>query len=390
MTDPQRIRVLFYIGSMEPGGAERQVLAILQHLDRARFAPVLCLAHRRGILLDEVPADVPMESFWDGFAGTLRSKVCQVLKITRYVRCAWLAGCLRRHKIDVIYDRTYLATLDAAVASRMRPTPRISAAVADPRVQFEMYARWPKWLWRRVSRRAYHTANVVLANSAGLRQQLLDYWQLPKDRVHVQPNAYDFDRIEALAAEPLPTSSDGRFRILTVGRIDEDKGHADLLAALDELVRQRGQSDIVWQIIGTGPDEAKLRQQVKDRGLTDHVQFLGVQPNPFPYYRAADVFCLPSRSEGLPNVLIEALACGTPVIAADCPSGPREILADGRFGTLTPVRDPAALAAALAEFRQHPENLRAVAIAGREWVRQNYAADVVIRRLEALFEEVAR
>jgi glycosyltransferase involved in cell wall biosynthesis len=389
MTEPQRITVLFYIGSMEPGGAERQVLEILKQIDRSRFAPVLCLAHRRGILLNDVPAYVPIESFWDGFAGTLWAKVCHVLKITRYVRCQWLAGCLRRHRADVIYDRTYLATLDAATATKLRPTPRVSAAVADPRVQFEMYARRPRALWRWVSRRAYQSADLVLANSRGLRQQLLDYWQLPADRVRVQPNAFDFDRLDTLAAEPLPVASEGPFRILTVGRIDDDKGHADLLAAVYELVHHRGQQDLLWQIVGTGPDEQRLQQNVADLGLTKQVEFLGVRPNPFPWYRAADLFCLPSRTEGLPNVLIEALACGTPVIAADCPSGPREILADGRFGRLTSVRDPAALAAAIAEHRASPDTLRAAAADGSREVRRQYAADTVIRELEELLTQVA-
>jgi glycosyltransferase involved in cell wall biosynthesis len=129
---------------------------------------------------------------------------------------------------------------------------------------------------------------------------------------------------------------------------------------------------------------------VQDRGLGDHVQFLGVQPNPFPWYRAADLFCLPSRTEGLPNVLIEALACGTPVIAADCPSGPREILADGRYGRLVPIRDPASLATAIAEHLANPEPLRTAAAAGRVSVRERFAAGVVIRQLEDLLAAVAK
>lgn len=388
MADSPRTTVLFYIGSMEPGGAERQVLTILQHLDRSRFAPVLCLAHRRGVLLEQMPADVPIESFWDGFAGTARSKLCHLLKVTRYVRCRWLAKCLRRHRADVIYDRTYLATLDAAAAAFLRPTPRISAAVGDPRMQFEVYARFPRRLWRWFSRRSYCTAAVVLANSEGLRKQLIDYWQLPEDQVRTQPNAYDFERIDALASAPVPTPSSGRYRLLTVGRMDEDKGHADLLSAVEDLVKQRGQTDLLWQIIGTGPDEAKLKQAVAQRGLTANVEFLGIQPNPFPYYRSAELFCLPSRSEGLPNVLIEALACGTPVIAADCPSGPREILADGAYGQLVPVRNPTALAEAIARHRESPGVLQAAAKAGRQSVRQRYAVETVIARLESLIGEV--
>lgn len=385
----RRLRVLCYIGSLEPGGAERQVVEILKHLDRARFEPYLCLAHRRGALLAEVPADVPIDAFWDGFAGTWRAKLCHLLRITRYVRLRWLAAALRRWRIDVIYDRTYLATLDAAGACRLRPTPRLSAAVADPAVQFRMYARRPHRLWRRYGRWAYQSAHLVLANSEGLRRQLLDFWGLPPAKVRVQPNALDLARIERLAGEPCPHPPDGRFRILTVGRIDEDKGHADLLEALIDLVQRRGQTDIVWQILGTGPAEAALREKVQAAGVSEHVQFVGVAANPFPYYRTADLFCLPSRTEGLPNVLLEALACGTPVLSTDCPSGPREILESGRYGRLVPVRDALALADAIADCRRRPEVWRQQAQAGRDSVAARYDVAVVTRRLESLLEAAA-
>jgi glycosyltransferase involved in cell wall biosynthesis len=372
----ERVRLLCYIGSLNAGGAERQVLEILHGLDRARFAPHLLLAHRSGPWLAEVPADVPLFCCSDAAAPVAG-------KLARWRRWRYFAQLLRDLRIDLVYDRTYLATLDAAVACWLRPTPRMSAAVADPAVQFRLYARRPVFLWRALSRWAYHSANLVLANSEGLRRQLIAYWRLPPEQVVVQPNAVDFERLDRLAAEPCPFPPDGRFRLLTVGRIDDDKGHVDLLAALAELVQREGWRDWLWQVIGTGPRKTLLREQVAQNHLSEHVQFLGVVNNPFPYYRAADLFVLPSRTEGFPNVLLEALACGTPVIAADCDSGPRELLAHGRYGQLTPVRDPPALAAALREGRQQIERWRAAAAEGRAFVRKRFSRDRVLRQLEA-------
>src|SRR5579885_3672760 len=138
MSQP-RLNVLCYIGSLEAGGAERQVIEILKHLDRDKFVPHLSLAHRQGALLNDVPGDVPIDCCTpSGGSG----------KLTRWKRIRRLAQILRKRRIDVVYDRTYLATLDAAAACRLRPTPRLSAAVADPAVQFTMYARSPKWLWK--------------------------------------------------------------------------------------------------------------------------------------------------------------------------------------------------------------------------------------------------
>jgi glycosyltransferase involved in cell wall biosynthesis len=391
MNDPaRRLNVLCYIGSLEPGGAERQVVEILKHLDRSRFTPHLCLANRRGELLPEVPSDVPVAAFGDGFEGTWKARLARLTKTTRFLRHHWLARKLRQWDIDVIYDRTYLATLDAAAACWWRPTPRLSAAVADPAVQFAMYARTPRRLWWWFSRRAYGSAAMVLANSAGLREQLLNFWQLPPDRVGIQSNAIDFDRIDALATAPLPKPPDDRFRMLTVGRVDRDKGHADLLSAIETLVRKHGLTKLLWQIVGTGPEAWALEQAARRRGLSEHVQFMGVVANPFPYYRAADVFCLPSRTEGLPNVLIEALACETPVIAADCLSGPREILDGGRYGELVPVRDPSAWEVALLAHREHPAVLQQAAKLGRQSVRDRFAAARVIANLEDLLSAAAQ
>lgn len=377
----ERVRVLCYIGSLEAGGAERQVLEILHGLDRRRFAPHLLLALRAGTWLSEVPDDVPV------FACT-EPGAQPTGKLSRWYRWRRFAQVLHEQQIDLVYDRTYLATLDAAVACRLRPTPRISAAVADPAVQFRLYARAPRWLWRAVSRWAYRSADLVLANSEGLRQQLLAFWNLPPEQVVVQPNALDIERVTRLAAEPCPVPRDGRFRLLTVGRLDDDKGHADLLTALAELVSQDGWSDVVWQVIGSGPRAAFLKAEAMRLGLERSVQWLGVVPNPFPYYHTADVFVLPSHTEGFPNVLLEALACGVPVISTDCPSGPRELLEGGRYGKLVPVGHPSALAQALREVRGDFRRWQAAAEAGRELVRSRYSRRVVVQELETRMQEV--
>ncbi|MBI1347536.1 glycosyltransferase [bacterium] len=376
----QRIRLLCYIGSLDPGGAERQVVTLLQHLDRQVFEPRLLLAHRQGALLSEVPDDIPV------LCATPDGKVWPGM--LRWRRVRQFARILEEHHIDVVYDRTYLATLDAAVACWLRPTPRVSAAVADPAVQFEMYAKRPRWLWRRFSRRAYQSATRVLANSEGLRQQLLQFWQLPPDRVLVQPNAYDFDEMTRRAGQT-SVRSESRITLLTVGRIDADKGHADLLAALAMIVAEAVVPQLVWRIVGTGPGLVALQEQVLQLGLSGRVEFAGQVTNPYAEYRNADLFCLPSRTEGLPNVLIEALGCGVPVISTDCPSGPREILQDGAYGRLVPVRDPAAMAEAIRDFLRERAAWQEQARRGQLAMRDQYTASVVVPQLAAILQDAA-
>jgi glycosyltransferase involved in cell wall biosynthesis len=390
-TPPPRLRVLFVIGSMHSGGAERQVVETLRHLDRERFEPFLYLAHRDGVLLADVPSDVPVEAFWGGTRPhSLGLKLATVCRGGMFARMWHLSQFLKRLRLDVVYDRTYLSTLDTAGACWWRGIPRVSAAVADPHVQFEMYSKRLRGLRRRYARWAYHTAAKVLANSAGLRQQMIDYWQLPSEQVVIQPNGLDFDRIEQRMREDVIPCDDGQVRLLTVGRIDEDKGHIDLLTALEELIHRRGHHELRWQIIGIGPRMETLRQEVAERKLSEHVELLGAVSNPFPHYAAADLFVLPSRSEGLPNVLLEALACGLPVLSTDCPSGPREILDEGRYGRLVPVRDPAALANAVEEFLAHRDEWKQTAIAGQTSVRERFDIRRVVKSLEGLLEQAAK
>ncbi len=387
---PSRIRVLLVIGSMHAGGAERQVVEMLRHLNRERFEPFLYLAHRDGVLLADVPSDVPIEAFWGGTRPhSLGLKLLTVCRGGMFARMWHLSQFLRRLRPAVVYDRTYLSTLDTAGACWWQGIPRVSAAVADPRVQFEMYAKRLRSLRRRYARWAYHTAAKVLANSAGLRQQLIDYWQLPPEQVVIQPNGLDFDRIEQRMQEQSIQRVDGTTRILTVGRIDEDKGHIDLLTALEDLVHRRGHAELRWQILGIGPRMETLRQEIATKKLTEHVELLGTMGNPFPYYAAADLFVLPSRSEGLPNVLLEAMACRLPVISTDCPSGPREILDGGRYGGLVPVRDSTAIATAIEDFLEHRDEWRQTAIAGQASMRERFDIRRVVTQLEPILYAAA-
>jgi glycosyltransferase involved in cell wall biosynthesis len=139
--------------------------------------------------------------------------------------------------------------------------------------------------------------------------------------------------------------SPGPALFITAGRLTAQKDHATLLEAFAIYRRTRPGRLI---ILGSGEMLEATRQRAADLGLADDVDFPGFQPNPLPFYRYASAFLLSSRYEGFANVVVEALGCGLPVIATDCPYGPAEILQNGRYGVLVPVGDPAAMACAMA------------------------------------------
>jgi glycosyltransferase involved in cell wall biosynthesis len=357
---------------MGGGGAERQVVEILKHLDRSRFLPALYLAHRTGELLSEVPSDVSIHSFWEGFAGTVRSKVHFVLGTTFLARWRHLARVLAEEQIDVIYDRTYLATLDAAGATWFRRTPRVSCCVVDPEPELRLHARRSRTLAWRFARSAYSRASLVLANSDGLCERVIQYFQLPPDHVRTFYNLIDFDRIERRAAEFIPDVPREPFLIVTSGRLHAQKGQRFLLEAIRELVRERNR-DVRLVVLGQGELEAEFGDFVAVHKLQQHVMLAGFVANPLPWYKHARLFVLPSLYEGLPNALIEAVACGTPVLSTDCPSGPSEILDGGRTGHLAPPGDSRALAEAIIQCMDNYPAWQSLTAAASERVRSAIA-----------------
>ena len=139
--------------------------------------------------------------------------------------------------------------------------------------------------------------------------------------------------------------------ILTVGRLQKQKNHKLLLNAFAIVARTTNAKLI---ILGEGEERKSLEQQVHDLKMADIVSLPGWSANPFPFMRKCDAFVLSSLHEGLGNVLVEALLCGCSIVSTDCPHGPREILDNGKYGTLVPSDDVGALAGAIRRTLEQP------------------------------------
>lgn len=399
----KRRRVLFVLGSLGFGGTERQVTEILRHLNRDRFEPTLYLIYRRGELLPQVPADVRVIAYWDRH----RPPTINLPGRTLWSQVRDLSHTILAEQIDVVYDR---ATHMAITAGMATPSTvgRLSTVVADPELDFRNSHPRFRWVKKPLLRRAYERADRVLAVSNGVREELIRFHHLPPQQVVTCYNIFDFASIRQRAAAPGPEFARDRFHVVCVGRLQREKGQMFLLQAVERLVHDRNRIESLLWMIGTGPDEEALRQFVADRKLSQHVRFEGFQSNPLSYVARANVLCLPSLFEGMPNALVEAMACGTPVIASDCRSGPREILEDGRFGQLVPPQNVEALGEALEEAFHHLFNRKQPSMQGtqgtsgtlgnpwleraqaaRHHVEQTYSVAVGMKRIESLLLEVA-
>ncbi|GAB4348865.1 MAG: glycosyltransferase [Immundisolibacter sp.] len=208
-------------------------------------------------------------------------------------------------------------------------------------------ARKRRHLLPRLMARLYPAADAVVAVSEGVREDLLARFSLPAARVHAIYNPVITQPLLAAREAPLDDpwfAPDAPPVLLNVAQLRVQKDQATLLRAFAH-VRQRRPARLL--ILGEGHLRPALEALARELGIAADVRMPGFVPNPLAYMRRARLFVLSSAWEGLPTVLIEALACGCPVVSTDCPSGPREILDGGRYGRLVPVGDVEALTAAI-------------------------------------------
>jgi len=235
-------------------------------------------------------------------------------------------------------------------------------------------------LMRWLIRSYYPLSDELIAVSSGILGGLKEMNVPLPNRTTVIYNPIDLCGITThLGTKPLRS---GRFRLIAVGRLIPQKDYPTLLAAFEQIIRLK---DAELVILGDGPLRKEIEAKVHSMGLAGRVILKGWVSDPYHEMSSADVFVLSSQSEGFGNVIIEAMACGLPVVCTDCESGPREILQDGRFGRLVPVGDSTALANAILELLDNPDERRRLAEEGRRHVQ-----DFDVRRIADQFESVLR
>ncbi len=203
--------------------------------------------------------------------------------------------------------------------------------------------------WRKNCRirKLYPKADHVIAVSSGVKEHLVRLVGLLPDQVSVIPNPVIHDGMLEQSRESIEHPwflDDNSPVIIGVGRLSRQKNFSFLI---DAFSRVRQFLDCRLMIIGEGRYQARLKRQVQRLGISEHVEFMGFQSNPYAFMARADIFVLSSLWEGSPNVLTEALALGIPSVATDCPSGPKEILDHGRFGFLVEMNDIKGMADAI-------------------------------------------
>jgi glycosyltransferase involved in cell wall biosynthesis len=264
-----------------------------------------------------------------------------------------LVSYLDDHRPDVLFASRTHTNLAAVAAGRLTDAD-VHVAITEHSPFTHLPTRKDR-VTAALASQVYPYADDVIGVSEGVAKTVIEGTGLSPDETTVLNNPIDIAAIQSGATEPVEETwlDDPTIEpIVAVGRLKPMKDFSTLVRAFAELHERRPETRLV--IVGKGTERDRLAALTADLGVADAVTFTGYTDNPYAYMARASVFALSSKVEGLPTVLIEALACGCTIVSTDCQYGPREILEDGQYGRLTPVGDAEAMAETIGEALDAP------------------------------------
>lgn len=371
------------------GGTRRHLDQLATHCDLGRFALTVVLSARRE------PAVREQMGRWRarGVRAVELPMRREIAPCADGAHLARIAGLLRRVRPAVVHTHSSKAGVLGRLACRLlRPRPAVVHTPHTFAFAFDReFSPWRRRAFLGIERWLGASTDVLVAVSPSEAAQGRELRIVPAERIRIVENGLDEE-----AWKDLPSRGKARERwgiparvrlVVTAGLLSPAKSQADLLEAAARLLPRH--PDLHLVIAGRGPLLEDLQRRARDLGLEDRVAFPGFTDDMKGLYRAADVFVLPSRWEGMPYVILEAMAAGCPVIATDV-NGSRDLIRDGETGRLVPAGDAPALAEALDGWLSAPARARAMAERARAVVRARPGAAGSVARLEEIWEALAR
>jgi glycosyltransferase involved in cell wall biosynthesis len=328
------MKVAFFIPYFGDGGVERTTLILSQMFIKDGHSVDIITLKPWGPFLKQMPSEIRVVNLHT------RRTLTAIPKLITYLRKEQPTALISaQHYANIV---SIWACMLSRAKTKLIITERLALSEA-----FANKRNFREYVLPLLIRWFYQKAEAVVANSEGGAEDLACILGWMRQRIHVIYNPTYDDSILEKSQEPLnhPWFQPGEPPvILGVGRLTHQKDFATLIRAF-AIVRKELECRLV--ILGEGEERPKLEALAKELGIGEDVDLPGFVDNPYKYMARASLFVLSSRYEGLPNVLIEALACGTPVVSTDCPSGPREILMNGKGGLLVPVGNAEKMATAI-------------------------------------------
>jgi len=366
-------KLLFVISSLGGGGAERVLVNIINSLDKEKYKISLVVFRKKGPYLKIVAPhiniiDLQKPNKWGLYNLTFK-----------------LRRVINKVKPDGLISFSSYPNLVSILAMRFSDVK--CKLIINERTYFHdtFFSRRLNPLTKAVISYLYNKAHCIIAVSKRLEQKLIRVLGMSPNRVKTIYNPVDINNINILQDESVKHRffeiDKRKFVIVSAGRLTQDKRHDILLRA---FYIARKELNVYLIILGEGELLDNLQKTALRMGVADHVDFIGFQNNPYKWMSRADLFVHSSEREGLPNAILEAMACGVPVVSTDCVSGPGEIITSGVDGVLTPVNNPEALADAITKVLRDGA-LKKRLVEGSIRRVEDFKIDKIVKQYEAIF-----
>ncbi len=363
-------KVAFWAGSFERAGTQRFLVEFLRRLDRERFDPVVLSLAKYGELLSDIEEmGIPVHEFGTG------SSLLSPVTVRGLSRAALF---LRRERVDVLSCLLALTTIIGPFVGRAAGVP----------VVVNNQRNLSYWLRGRGKTAAYGFASrrlvdAILVNSGAAAEELERRFSVPPGRIVNVGVGIDLSLFEdAEPSEDLAAELAGHPVVGIVAKLSEVKGHRYFVEAAAEIARAR--PDVRFLVVGQGTRLERLRQKAVELGVGDAITFAGERSDVPSILKLLDVFVLSSISEASPNVIVEAMASGLPVVATNV-GGIPAIVDDGSSGTLVEAKDAPALARAILELVNDPARAASMGSVGKSLARERHDINRVVRKMEDTF-----
>jgi len=360
------IRIEYFIDHLKVGGAQRHLVELFSGLDRSRFVPQVCVAKAGGALEPVLQGmGIPVRTFG------VRSSLARPSTLSNLVRTA---RRLHAEQVQIVHGYLYEGNILGMLAGRLAGVP---VRIASKR----SLDRYPRRSQRQATRLANRQAHRIVCNAEAVRRMVLEEERPSAGKLLVIPNGI---RIMDMPAPVRPAGVPATARVVgTVGRLSWKKAYHHFLDAAARV--SAAHDDVHFVMIGDGPLRATLERDAATRGLGERVHFLGELTDVRGLLRGFDVFVMSSVIEGMPNVLLEALAVERPVVVTSA-GGMPEIVGHGRSGLMVRPADPAALANSILRLLANPEKATAFGRAGRRTVEDRYSMETMVDRYTVLYD----
>ena len=363
------MKIAVILPTLAGGGMERMRLNMINVWIREGIDIDIVVCRKEGALLKLVPSGINV------YEVAAASPLLFPFGLWRYIKSQQPSHLLSAgtdiNALTLLTARLFKIHLPLVVSFHIH----LSKEIYHQHGLKKIKARLIAWLLRM----AVGKDTRIVTVSRGISEDFIRVLNISPDKLQVIYNPIITPDFQALSRKPLKDCpAQVRPWIIFVGRLTPQKDLNTLIDAF-QLLLQQMRAELI--IVGDGPLKDQIMQRISDNGLSDVIHLTGFINNPLPYIRAADILVLSSLYEGLGNVLVESMACGTQVIATDCPSGPAEILDNGRYGQLVPVKDPAALCNAMVDCLQGTYHVSSQEL-------ENRANDFTVERAATLYKNM--